>query len=286
MVRHLLVASLAGALGACGLAPAADLRLFQTGFDKLSSLVSTLRSIMHEMKNFLLLMSTVIFLTSLALTLQLSHIDPAYDSLSTGTLTAYQLMLGNFGSVDYSASSQVLTYLLLFTLLVNIVLLNTLIAIISERFEKELEKARESAALERALLVLEIEELHLSDAQRRRADWFPAWLHALKRAGAGERSSDEWSGRVKAIKNDIHAKAEATQRAVAAEAKAIEKKLSAKLSAMQGEMSAMQGEILKDVKEEMRKQMSKQMTELVEMVGSTSTSKVTMGRASSASSTR
>ena len=47
-------------------------------------------------------------------------------------------MLGNFGAVDYGANTLVLILLVLFTFLINVVLLNMLISIIGERSTKEL----------------------------------------------------------------------------------------------------------------------------------------------------
>ena len=47
-------------------------------------------------------------------------------------------MLGNFGAVDYGANALILVLLVLFTLLINVVLLNMLISIIGERSTKEL----------------------------------------------------------------------------------------------------------------------------------------------------
>ena len=113
--------------------------------------------------------------------------------MGAGLFTAYNLMLGNFGGVDYAdKSATVLVLIVFFTISVNIILLNTLIAIISDTYEKELDKSRQASLLERATLLCEIEDVDLSEAELLRLDYFPDWLHVLKRkndAGKEEQST-------------------------------------------------------------------------------------------------
>ena len=89
-------------------------------------------------------------------------------------------MLGSFGFVDYGASSSIAALYIFFTLFINVVLLNFLIAIIGDTYEKELEKKLDAATLELAVLLCEIEDVDLSAAELSNPDYFPAFLHVLK----------------------------------------------------------------------------------------------------------
>ena len=93
-------------------------------------------------------------------------------------------------------------FYLLFTGVINILLLNFLIAIIGDTYEKELERAPEASMMERGTLLCEIEDVDLSAAELRDNELFPDWLHVLKRASSGERV-EPWTGRLHAIKTAI-----------------------------------------------------------------------------------
>ena len=218
------------------------------GIAKLSSLVSMLRSIATEMRLFLIIMTTVLGITSHALTLQLEAAHTEYETFGAGLFTAYSLMLGNFGSVEYADQSPtVLALILFFTLSVNIILLNTLIAIISDTYEKELDKSRQASLLERATLLCEIEDVDLSEAELLRLDYFPDWLHVLKRKNdAGK--EEVWSGFLNAMRSNVDAqtdkvaaKVQALIAAQGADAKAQVDGVKAQVDEMRNEIRELNG---------------------------------------------
>ena len=96
-----------------------------------------------------------------------------------------------------------LPYLLMITmLLVAIIMLNALIAIMGDTYDRVSETRLERGLQGRALLLIEIEEAMTQDDHKNQA-LFPRWLHVIKRAEDSEEGGAEWSGRLRAIKDSV-----------------------------------------------------------------------------------
>merc|ERR1740133_76114 len=98
----------------------------------------------------------------------------------------------------------VLPYLLMITmLLVAIIMLNALIAIMGDTYDRVSETRLERGLQGRALLLIEIEEAMTQDDHKNQA-LFPRWLHVIKRVEDSEEGGAEWSGRrLRAIKDSV-----------------------------------------------------------------------------------
>ena len=87
-------------------------------------------------------------------------------------------------------------------LLVAIIMLNALIAIMGDTYDRVSETRLERGLQGRALLLIEIEEAMTQDDHKNQA-LFPRWLHVIKRAEDSEEGGAEWSGRLRAIKDSV-----------------------------------------------------------------------------------
>ena len=149
------------------------------GHERMSALVRILGEILVDMLPFLSLMGFVILANAFAFEL-LSPDDGEYSGPANAWFVAYSLTLGSFNGETYTDSLLMTFFFHYFTLFVNIVLLNVLIAIISDTYTRVTEKTASRSLLQRAQLLLELEEtMPQSELDDKRL--FPAWLHVLQR---------------------------------------------------------------------------------------------------------
>ena len=112
-------------------------------------------------------------------------------------------MLGDFDVSTYTASPLLTTFFLWYTCVVNIVLLNALISIISDTYEKVLDSSTQRKLFRRAELLVEIEML-MDRSDYDNTDYFPAYLHVLQRIDRhGQPAVTEWNGRLQALRKEI-----------------------------------------------------------------------------------
>ena len=115
-------------------------------------------------------------------------------------------MLGDFDLVEYTATSNATSSIALFIVfmyLVNIILLNLLIAIMGDIFDQIQEKARAQFLYSKAKLILEFEDI-MSEEDLKSNEMFPTWLQVLKStASENGNADDSWVGKLRAIKKSI-----------------------------------------------------------------------------------
>jgi len=188
-----------GALGTVLLIP--KLAAVSRGHERMSALVTMLGEIVYDMVPFLTLMVFVILVNSFSFEL-LSPLDSeAYGTFTKSWMSAFALTLGEFERETYEESLLVAFVFHYFTIFVNIVLLNVLIAIISDTYERVEEKGKARGLLMRARLLLEMQDSMPAELLED-TDLFPKWLHVLIRV-EDVGSPDIWSGRLHSIKEHI-----------------------------------------------------------------------------------
>ena len=121
-------------------------------------------------------------------------------------------------------------------LLVAIIMLNALIAIMGDTYDRVSETRLERGLQGRALLLIEIEEAMTQDDHKNQA-LLPRWLHVIKRAEDSEEGGAEWSGRLRAIKDSV-GKVAKTVNGVEA---AVKEGLSQKLDGIGDRIGAVEG---------------------------------------------
>ncbi|GMI01602.1 hypothetical protein TrVE_jg9814 [Triparma verrucosa] len=132
--------------------------------------------------------------------------DISHDSPALSLLYSWQVMLNGFtvNEVDGSANYFVTALLFMFfTYFINIVMLNLLIAIMGDIFDRIQENAKAEFMFARANIILEFEAL-VSDSHKRNEEWFPTWLQVLVPTLENEEiEASNWTGRVRSIKKSI-----------------------------------------------------------------------------------
>ena len=120
--------------------------------------------------------------------------------------SGFLLLLGDFNVDEFNASVSFGTTLLLFVVFmffINIVMLNLLIAIMGDIFDRIQENARAEFMFARAGIIVEFENM-LSTGDLKNEEWFPTWLQVLVPTLDDSNSgSSEWAGRVLALKKSM-----------------------------------------------------------------------------------
>lgn len=128
--------------------------------------------------------------------------------------SAYTLMLGEFEVTEFpdTSSGEYFSTALLFivfTAFINIIMLNLLIAIMSDIFDRVQESAQSEFLFARARIILEFEDmLKAKKSGSKNEDVFPTWLQVLTPADEQKKNqsdspNDEWSGRVQKVTSSI-----------------------------------------------------------------------------------
>ena len=123
-------------------------------------------------------------------------------------LYSYSLMLGGFtpSETEGSLNTVVLAMLLMiFTYFINIVMLNLLITIMGDIFDRIQQTALADFFFGRANIIMEFEAT-ISAKQKENKEWFPTWLQVLVPTLENDDDiyNEDWVGRVRALKNTVN----------------------------------------------------------------------------------
>ena len=170
----------------------------------------------------------------------------ALGDAASGLFTMFTLLvLGDFDA-DVFAGPYVVLVRLLFVLsmvVVPVVLLNLLIALMSDSYERIQDQADIEFQALQAGIILKIEEF-LSEKDKRDEEKFPKWLHALVPAGKGNGKGESgmaWQGVLNDIKGQIGAQQEQMQNemdAVKTEVNAVKTEVNVEVHAVKTEVKA------------------------------------------------
>jgi hypothetical protein len=114
------------------------------------------------------------------------------------------------------------------TFVVSILMLNALIAIMGDTYDRVSADRLERGLEGRAILLAEIEGA-MTEAELENASLFPQWLHGIRRVNDEAVEETEWSGRLRALKNAVTK--------VATELVSIEPNVSKKVHAVRDELT-------------------------------------------------
>ena len=170
------------------------------GDERLSHLISLLKEVLIDIRPFLGLMMIVILANAFAFEL-LSAPNSEYSGPFSAWMAAYSLTIGEFDPHTYQDSALKAFFFHYFTIFVNIVLLNVLIAIISDTYGRVDEKRAARSLLQRARLLQEIES-RIPARELANPVLFPVWLHVLKREDK-DLSEETHFGRFDAIQKSL-----------------------------------------------------------------------------------
>jgi WD40 repeat protein len=181
------------------------LLFFLRAFRTTGPLVKMLIQITADMANFLVVLFLIVVGFSVAFYIEMNHHD---DYKGTRVLlTMFTMLLGGFelknDDDEYfydSAPHPALVYFLFITYMVlcAIILLNLLIALMSDSYECVQQRSSTEFLLERAKIICEIEATSMTDAELTDPANFPKWLHVLRTKQSTMRAGG-WSGRIAAM---------------------------------------------------------------------------------------
>ena len=137
------------------------------------------------------------------------------------------LQLGDFDQDTYKASPAALFMVPMFvgfTFMINIVALNSLIALMGDSWERTQETATARGLQQRAQLMCEM-ELSMSAKEKADQTLFPTWLHCLQRLDDDDDAADDWQGRIVALRRTVDATARETQEKLDRTARETQQKL-------------------------------------------------------------
>mmetsp|Transcript_24623 Transcript_24623/g.46250 ORF Transcript_24623/g.46250 Transcript_24623/m.46250 type:complete len:402 (+) Transcript_24623:2-1207(+) len=184
---------------------------FMQGFKESGQLVRMIIGIIRGITTFLMIMTVCMLGFSFSFYMLFEqgtdHMNPVM-----AVFNSYTMMLGTFEVDDFSSSSSVSSTSVLFisfTVFINIIMLNLLIAIMGDIFDRIQENARGEFIFARANIVMEFEGV-LSKSQRENPNLFPTWLQVLvPTLKDDDINNDDWVGRIKSLKRNIaHVKTE------------------------------------------------------------------------------
>lgn len=121
------------------------------------------------------------------------------------------------------------------TFVVSILMLNALIAIMGDTYDRVSADRLERGLQGRAILLAEIEGA-MTEAELKNASLFPRWLHGIRRDNDEAVEETEWSGRLRALKNAV-TKVATDVTKVATELVNVEPNVSKKVQAVRDELT-------------------------------------------------
>ena len=196
---------------------------FMRAFERLGALIRMIEVIVADILPFLVILATVMVASAFVFYL-LFYRYAREDGVGPRNIYAreegedlvfgwnaalfsqFTLMLGDFSTELLENSPYprlVKVVFILVMLFVNIVMLNLLIAIMGDSYDKVQENAFLEYRREKARVLMEI-EIMMTKKERKREDYFPRWLHVLQpTTTGGARSRDRWIGRIREIKESV-----------------------------------------------------------------------------------
>ena len=205
------------------------------------TLIRMIVQIFYDIRGYLVILTVTIVAFANALYLMFnigSHTlgSSGYDTIQEALFSAYKLLLlSDFNDDEFVVGTPVyqgvVASLFVFvTLLGPVVLLNLLIAQMTDSYEKIQDEAEKEMRRLKARIILGFEAM-MGD---KNPDWFPMWVHVLLRKGQNiaEVPNTGWSGML----TD-------TKKAIKDESAEIRKETTVRLGKMEGKMNQMDGKM-------------------------------------------
>ena len=157
--------------------------------------------------------------------------EEGYASLPDVFYTLYNVMIGGGADDVYFAGSRSpevsIALYFSFMLIVAIVLLNLLIAIMGDSFDRVQENAEDVFQRERAGQLVEM-ELNMTNEELKNEEYFPKYVDVLMAAdgsGSDSGAGEEWSGRINILRKHMDARQKESQKEMKEQVEDLEKKM-------------------------------------------------------------
>ncbi|GMH50018.1 hypothetical protein TL16_g00674 [Triparma laevis f. inornata] len=182
---------------------------FMQGFHESGRLVRMIIGIIKGIRVFLAILTVCMFGFAAGFFLILEgsfgHTSPLVSVFSSYTLLLGEYDLENLDRLNNDSEFTMTKIMFVcFTMLLNIIMLNLLIAIMGDIFDKIQENAKAEFLFARANIILEFEDV-LTKKQKENREWFPVWLQVLvPTLKSTEMQDGDWVGRVRALKDSVN----------------------------------------------------------------------------------
>ena len=179
------------------------------------------------MRYFLAILFVILAGFATAFTWLVPSSEEGYASLPDVFYTLYNVMIGGGADDVYFAGSRSpevsIALYFSFMLIVAIVLLNLLIAIMGDSFDRVQENAEDVFQRERAGQLVEM-ELNMTNEELTNKKYFPEYVNVLMAADGSASGSDsgageEWSGRINILRKHMDARVEGLEKEIKKEMK-------------------------------------------------------------------
>jgi len=157
---------------------------YSRGFTNTGTYVKLILAVTRSIFFFLVILLLVIFAFSHAFKM-LAIIDTdnfdQYDSVGSSILTQYRMIIGDFDISSFLSPTEAsqgigIVFFIAFTLLVSIILLNLLIAIMSNSYDNIQENAKAEWLAELAEILIEIDHFFLLPSEKNNKKFFPKFV--------------------------------------------------------------------------------------------------------------
>jgi len=210
------------------------------GSQQISFLIMMIQEIFIDMSAFLSIVTASLIVFCFSFMLLDETYEGNYAVFSRAWFTSYVMLLGEIDSEEWHEAFFLQAFLFhVFTVFSNIVLLNVLIAIISDTYERVQESARPRGLMARGRLLLEFQDM-MTDSQLRNKKWFPKWIHAIQRLEDLDDAEGPWYGRVVAMKRQVHQEVELTRQTVRLEVKNVREEFKSEVGSLDKKLSSLQ----------------------------------------------
>ena len=221
-----------------------------TPFEATGPLIKTVIEILHDISGYVIILLVLLWGFSVSFAVAMPKNDAFVDDTAgplVGLLTSFEAIVGSFHMSDFQDSEST-AFFLLYLFGMVVIMLNLLIAIMADSYEKVKESEVVEARKLRAQTIID-EEALMSDVDRGNAEYFPKYLQVLR---ATEGKEEVWAGlsgkmvseimKVEDKMKDNH-EALVAQQEVAAKQQEVAAKHRQEMAAKQQEMAAKQHEI-------------------------------------------
>ena len=196
----------------------AKILYFLRGFDSLSLLIAMILDVASSLRSFFVVVAVVMF--GFSVSFYVSDTDSYAEGLHESIWYSFLLI---FGMTDLNEGTWVtVTSGSVYMVIMVVILMNLLVAVIMDGFERVMERARLSMRREKAQMICDA-ELLMTQWELNSAHKFPLWIHALVPADDTPKTGhyQTWQGRTWNTKQHVTAEMHKTRTAIGEDLKAI-----------------------------------------------------------------
>ena len=163
-----------------------------TPFESTGPLIKTVIEILNDISGYVKVLVVLLFAFSISFAVAMPKNDVFVNGTTgplAGLLTSFEAIVGSFHMRDFQ-NSESTAFFLLYLFGMVVIMLNLLIAIMADSYEKVKESEVVEARKLRAQTIID-EEALMNDKDRSNPDYFPRYLQVLR---ATEGKEEVWAG--------------------------------------------------------------------------------------------